>query len=206
VAVNVRTPEEVLEMATSLSVEDVRAQLGQSEPQDDEQQISLRIWEQLPDEWQLEDDFLEQLRQVAGLEDYQGADLSALFMSLHSADYVQVRRAPGRNLREARRHPSRPRFYSFEERSDNSTGERLEDERQRRERELEAAEDHRRALESPQRAVERQEVLEHLAQSPVVAEIKSELSDLERDVSFLRTRIALLERGAKGETEPASAG
>jgi hypothetical protein len=40
----------------------------------------------------------------------------------------------------------------------------------------------------------------------VVAELKSDLSDLEAEVSFLRTRIALLERGAKGETEPANVG
>jgi hypothetical protein len=184
---------------TSLTVEEVVR--GQSEPQDDEQRISLRIWEQLPDEWQLEDAFLEQLREVAGLEDYQGADFSALFAGLHGAEYLEVRRAPGRNLREVRRSAIRPAvFYSWEERCENTTGERLEFERTQKERALAAAEDHRRTLESPQRAVERQEVLEHLAQSPVVAEVKSDLSDLEAEVSFLRTRIQLLERrGGIGE-------
>jgi hypothetical protein len=193
-------------MATSLTVEEVR---GQLEPQNQEQEISLRIWEQLPAEWLLEEEFEELLGKVAGLEEpWKGHDLSALFTSLHAADWIEVRRAPGRNLREVRRSSSQPRFYSFQERCDNSTGERREFERTQKERELEAAEDHRRALESPQRAVERQEVLEHLAQSPVVAEVKSDLSDLEAEVSFLRTRIQLLEKrgGANEGTEPALAG
>jgi hypothetical protein len=190
-------------MATSLTVEQVR---GQLEPQDEQQEIGLRIWEQLPDEWRLEEEFEELLGKVAGLEEgWKGHDLSALFTSLHGANYIEVRRAPGRNLREVRRSPERPKFYSFAERAENGAHDMRAFQKQQRENELERAEEARRELAAPQLAAERQELAEQIDAHPRVRELREEVSDLEAEVSFLRTRIALLEkrRGiGEGATQP----
>src|SRR6516162_7823621 len=105
-------------MTTSLSVEDVKAQVGHDEPINDEQQVSLAIWERLPTDWQAEDAFTQTLARASGLEEpWQGHDLSALFLSLHAADYIEVRRVSPQ-FREVRRSPERPRFYTFVEQAE----------------------------------------------------------------------------------------
>jgi hypothetical protein len=195
-------------MKTSLTVEEVVR--GQSEPQTDDQSVSLAIWERLPDadHWLLEDDFLERLAEVAGLQEgWKGHDLSALFTSLHAADWIEVRRISPQ-LRQVRRSPERPRFYTFAEQAENGAHDMRAFQKQQRETELERAEEARRELAAPQRAAEQQELAEAINSHPVVVGLKSEVEELEATVSGLRTRIVLLEkrRGISEGTEPASAG
>jgi hypothetical protein len=185
-------------MATSLSIEDVREQLGQDEPQDAEQEIGLRIWEQLSDTWQAEEAFLRQLARIAGLEEgWQEHDLSALLLSLHSGDYVQVRRA-GKE-REVRRNPTRPRFFSFTERAENDTAALVVFQREQTERAEAAERERREELEAPQRQAESEELAEAIDRHPTVVQLRETVADLESELRLVRAKLTLQELG--GTTE-----
>jgi hypothetical protein len=182
-------------MATSLSFDDVKAQIGgQDEPQNDEQTIALRIWEALPaDQWLLEDDFTELLAKIAGLEEpWQSHDVSALFVSLHAADYIEVRRVTPQ-LRQVRRSPERPRFRSWVELAEADQQALVVWQQEAKDAELERAEEARRELQRPQLEAEREELAEAIDDSPRVRELREEVKDLESEVRGLRAKVTLLE-------------
>jgi hypothetical protein len=188
-------------MTTSLSVDDVKAQLGHDAPQDQQQEIGLRIWEQLGDEWVLEDDFTAQLARIAGLEEpWQNHDVTALFASLHSAEYIEVRRITPQ-LRQVRRNPTRPRFFTFVEQAEADQQAMVIFQQDQKAKELERAEAARQELAAPQRQAEAEDLREAINSHPLVIGLREEVHDLESEVRFLRSRLALLETKRGGTTE-----
>jgi hypothetical protein len=177
----------------------VKEQLGQPDPVNDEQQVSLAIWERLPTDWLDEDTFLERLAEVSGLtEPWQNHDVTAIFVSMHSAQWLEVRRT-GRLEREVRRSVDRPRFYSWQEQAETDAAEMLIFQREQRDKELQRAEEARQELQRPQREAEADDLREALNTHPVVVGLREEVHDLESEVRFLRSRLALLEaRGGQG--------
>jgi hypothetical protein len=173
------------------------------EPQDLQQQLALAIWQQLSDDWQPEREFLERLRGLAGIEDYADHDLSALFLSLHSADYIEVRRGVGRGNREVRRSPERPRFSTWVEQAERGSEEQSSWEKRQRERELQRKEDARLELTRYQRAAETEEVRE--AVRPELDELRERLSEAELRVRRLegRLRAAGIDPAEGTDREPA---
>jgi hypothetical protein len=185
-------------MATSLSLDEVR---GQLEPQDQEQELAFETWKQLPTDWLGEDDFLERLAKVSGMEEgWKGHDLSAWFMSLHSAGYVEVRRT-GRLDREVRRSPERPRFYSFVERAEADQQSLVIFQREQKDKELARQEEARLELQRPAIEVEREELAEAIDDHPRVRELRETVADLEAELRSVKVRLALQEKlGGTGTT------
>jgi hypothetical protein len=186
-------------MATSIGVAEVKSQIGQDTPQDQDQELTFEIWKRLPEEWLSEDDFTEQLAKISGLtEGWQGHDVSALIVSLHSPGWIEIRRT-GRLDREMRKSAERPRFYSFVERSENDASEMVAWQQAQKDAELERAEEARRELQRPQIQAEREEISQQIDDHPRVRELQEEVKDLESEVRGLRAKVALLESKFGGE-------
>jgi hypothetical protein len=180
----------------------VKSQLaGHDEPTNDEQQVSLAIYERLPTDWLSEDDFLERLAAIAGLDEpWQSHDVTATFAGLHASDYVEVRRISPQ-LRQVRRSPERPRFYTFQEQAEADQAAMVIFQREEKERADEAERERKAELEAPQRQADREELASAIDDSPRVRELREEISDLEGEVRGLRAKVQLLEAKLGGTTE-----
>jgi antitoxin component of MazEF toxin-antitoxin module len=105
-----------------------------SKPHNAEQAQAQAIWQALPAaEWLPKDEFLEWLRKREAIGESEDNALSALFLGLHAADYVEVTRSNGQEM--VRRAQERPRTYTLQEQMEH--GDELKRLNQRKDRDSE---------------------------------------------------------------------